>query len=144
MLSGIVIELQCTPNKNYNAQSNSRRCTHSEVLIQMFFLNKSVQLLLLLVLFSQGQGAPSHEDQLAAEEDEEIEDSEDNFKVFEAGEQKTQEAIDSMPGVSGQLCSGKSGSQTRSFLLVPQNQLKLTIPRCRSDWFYHEERVNCS
>ena len=100
MLSGIVIELQCTPNKNYKAQSNFRRCTHSEVLTQMFFLNKSVQLLLLLVLLSRGQGAPSHGDQLAAEEDEEIEDSEDNLKVFEADEQKTQEAIDSTPGVS--------------------------------------------
>ena len=64
------------------------------------FLNKSVQLLLLLVLLSQCHGAPSHGDQLAAEEDEEIEDSEDNLKIFEADEQKTQEAIDSTPGVS--------------------------------------------
>ena len=98
----------------------------------MFFLNKSVQLLLLLVLLSQGQGAPSHGDQLAAEEDEEIEDSEDNLKVFEADEQKTQEEIDSTPGVSEDddargsvdITEDTSVTTTQSSSVDPASQLE--------------------
>ena len=98
----------------------------------MFVLNKSVQLLLLLVLLSQGQGAPSHGDQLAAEEDEEIEDSEDNLKVFEADEQKTQEAIDSTPGVSEDddargsvdIAEDSSVTTTQSSSVEPASQVE--------------------
>ena len=98
----------------------------------MFFLNKSVQLLLLLVLLSQGQGAPSHGDQLAAEEDEEIEDSEDNLKVFEADEQKTQEEIDSTPGAaedddamgSVDITEDTSGTTTQSSSVEPASQVE--------------------
>ena len=102
----------------------------------MFFLNKSVQLLLLLVLLSQGQGAPSHGDQLAAEEDEEIEDSEDNLKVFEADEQKTQEEIDSTPGVSEDddargsvdITEDTSVTTTQSSLKAPLSPSSLLEP----------------
>ena len=98
----------------------------------MFFLNKSVQLLLLLVLLPQGQGAPSHVNQLAAEQDEEIEDSEDNLKVFEADEPKTQEAIDSTPGVSEDddargsvdIAEDSSVTTTQSSSVEPESQVE--------------------
>ena len=98
----------------------------------MFFFKKSVQLLLLLVILSPGQGAPSHGDQLAGEEDEEIEDSEDNLKVFEADEQKTQEEIDSTPGVSEDddargsvdITEDTSVTTTQSSSVDPASQLE--------------------
>jgi len=62
----------------------------------MYFSNNLILLLLLLAPTIQpGQGAPSHNgEQLAAEEDEEINDSEDFVKVFKEDQLETDQELD--------------------------------------------------
>ena len=70
----------------------------------------SKNLFLLLLLFAPssiqpGQGAPSHGKQLAAEENEEIGDSEDSLKVFREDQHKTEQELDTanLPTVEPKL-----------------------------------------
>jgi len=57
----------------------------------MYFSNN---LFILLLLFASGHGAPSNGKQLAAEENEEIKDSEDFMKVFKEDQLKAGEELD--------------------------------------------------
>ena len=60
----------------------------------MYFLSNSLLLILLLAPPEPGHGAPSNGEQLAAGEDEEINESEDFLNVFKDDQLKTEQELD--------------------------------------------------